>query len=288
MSSAISTYQLVPLANGSHTVRSCADQETFHPVAGPVAEAEALYVAQLQLRARAEEKAPEPFIVWDVGLGAGGNALTALRHLMSSRANIRVISFDRTLDALRFALAHSEALQFPRGFEAEIRALLARRSSIVRHHDFQANWDVLVGDFPARAAAAALNGDLPPPHVIFHDAFSPARNPEMWTLPLFENLFRCLAPQRPCSLATFSRSTLVRVTMLLAGFFVGAGQPVAGKEETTIAANTLKLIAKPLDRRWLKRARISQSAEPLREPIYRRAPLLPSTWERLRQHPQFA
>lgn len=109
----------------------------------------------------------------------------------------------------------------------------------------------------------------------------------MWTQPLFANLFQLLDPQRPCALTTFSRSTLIRVTLLLAGFFVGTGHPTGLKEETTVAANTLDLIAEPLDARWLERALRSHSAEPLREPIYSRKPLLPATAEKLRRHPQF-
>ena len=116
---------------------------------------------------------------------------------------------------------------------------------------------------------------------------SPARNPEMWTLSLFENLFRSLNQQRPCALATFSRSTIARTAMLLAGFFVGSGDPVAGKEETTVAASSLSLIERPLDARWLERARRSQSAEPLRGNFYSRASLSPETWQRLSAHPQF-
>ncbi len=109
----------------------------------------------------------------------------------------------------------------------------------------------------------------------------------MWTAPLFANLYRLLDPQRPCALATYSRSTLLRATLLVAGFFVGAGHATGEKEETTIAANTLALIAEPLDRRWLGRARRSTSAEPLAEPAYRQARLSPATWEKLREHPQF-
>ena len=108
------------------------------------------------------------------------------------------------------------------------------------------------------------------------------------TLPLFAALFRRLDPQRPCLLATYSRSTIPRVTLLLAGFFVGAGEAVAEKEETTVAANRRDLIERPLDARWLERARTSHSAEPLRTNEYRIAPLAPETWARLRQHPQFA
>jgi len=109
----------------------------------------------------------------------------------------------------------------------------------------------------------------------------------MWTLPLFSDLFRLLAPDRPCSLPTYSRSTLLRVTLLLAGFYVGVGHSTGEKEETTLAANTPDLIAEPLDRRWLQRAHRSTSAEPLAEPVYRQVPLTPASWEMLQQHPQF-
>src|SRR5437773_12399144 len=77
------------------------------------------------------------------------------------------------------------------------------------------------------------------------DAFSPAKNPAMWTLPLFSRLFQQLDPARPCALPTYSRSTMLRVTLLLAGFFVGVGHATGEKDETTIAANTLDLIAEP-------------------------------------------
>src|ERR1700723_1708913 len=81
-------------------------------------------------------------------------------------------------------------------------------------------------------------------------------------------LFRVLDPQRPCALANYTRSTLARMAMLLGGFFVGVGHATGFKEETTVAANALDLLAEPLDRRWFERALRSHSAEPLREAGY--------------------
>ena len=80
---------------------------------------------------------------------------------------------------------------------------------------------------------------------------------------------------------------MLRVTLLLAGFHVGVGHATGEKEETTLAANALELIAEPLDREWLQRARRSTSAEPMWEPLYRQAALSAATWEKLRRHPQF-
>ena len=154
-------------------------------------------------------------------------------------------------------------------------------------------WELHLGDFPgllqalAHPPAPSSARKLPAPHAILFDAFSPAKNPAMWTQPLFANLFRLLDPDRPCALPTYSRSTMLRVSLLLAGFFVGAGHATGEKEETTIAANSLGLIDEPLDRNWLQRARRSTSAEPLWEPVYRQARVAGETWEQLRLHPQF-
>ncbi len=151
-------------------------------------------------------------------------------------------------------------------------------------------WEFNLGDFPALLSnlkSKTQNSKLTPaPHAIFYDAFSPAKNPAMWTLPLFENLFRWLDPKHPCALTTYSRSTMIRATMLLAGFFVGVGHATGPKEETTIAANDLSLIAEPLNSRWLARAARSDSAEPLRGPVYRRERCLGRRLEKLRSHPQ--
>ena len=276
-------YELVRLANGTFSIRLLANGETFHPVIGPMAEAEALYIRQLKLRERSTLE--DKFVIWDIGSGAGGNVLTTLHGLKEVPAHLHIVSFDHTLGALRFALEHAGPLQFPVGFESLLEELLRTQRAEFRHGALRVSWGIHVGDFPV--ALAGAGPDWPAPHAIFFDAFSPARNPAMWTLPLFENLFRRLNPQRPCALATYSRSTIPRVTLLLAGFFVGAGEPVAEKEETTIAANSLELIERPLGARWLERARTSHSAEPLHADEYRIAPLAPETWERLCAHPQF-
>ena len=109
----------------------------------------------------------------------------------------------------------------------------------------------------------------------------------MWTVPLFADLFRRLDPQRPCSLANYTRSTMARVTMLLGGFFVGVGHPSGLKEETTVAANRIDLLDEPLDCSWLELAKSSHSAEPLNGLVYRQAPLSLEILEQLQQHPQF-
>jgi tRNA U34 5-methylaminomethyl-2-thiouridine-forming methyltransferase MnmC len=291
-------YQLVPLANGENTLFSARYGEKLHPGLGPSAEAELLYVRQLKIRERLAAQ-PGEFVIWDVGLGAAANALAVLRATRELSGRLRLVSFDNTSEPLAFALKHAAALGYLAGYEPQLAALLQAQCAEFANGQLRVRWEFQLGDFPTllerrfpprlvrNAAPLRPGSELATPDAIFFDAFSPAKNPGMWTLPVFEHLFRALDPARPCALTTYSRSTLIRATLLLAGWHVGVGHATGRKEETTIAANSLELIAEPLDARWLERAARSDSAEPLREPVHARAPLAPRTLAALRRQPQF-
>jgi tRNA U34 5-methylaminomethyl-2-thiouridine-forming methyltransferase MnmC len=278
-------YRIVRLATGAYSVHSLAHAETFHPVIGPVAEAQALYVSQLR-RLHRQQNHADPFVIWDVGLGAAANALTVIHAARDVPCSIRLLSFDHTLAPLEFALAHPQHLEYLAGYQAQLSTLLSQREACFREGSCSIHWNIHLADFPSLLADPAAQL-LAKPQLVMFDAFSPAKNPGMWTLGLFTKVFELLDHRCPCVLPTYSRSTLLRVTLLLAGFFVGVGHATGEKEETTIAANTLDLIEEPLDQRWLQRVQRSSSAQPLLEPIYRQAPLSSECWQRLQSHPQF-
>ena len=234
-----------------------------------------------------QKKAPENNVVLVMGKSGAANAIALLRATREISGRLRLVSFDNTAEPLEFALQNAAALDYPAGCEMQMAELLRKKCTAFQNGNCAVVWKFHLGDFPAWLES--LNGGRAPtpPHVIFFDAFSPAKNPGMWTLPVFENLFRALDPACSCALTTYSRSTMIRATLLLAGFFVGVGHATGMKEETTVAANTLDLIAEPLNVRWLERAQRSDSAEPLCAPVYSRAKLSPATAETLRRHHQF-
>ena len=277
-------YQLVTLANGERTLFSAGYGEKMHPGLGPRAEADLLYVRQLHIGERLAKTFGE-FVIWDIGLGAAANATAVLHATTRIPGRLRLVSFDNTAEPLEFTLKNSAVLGFVSGYEDQLSELLLAKKTAFSIGSLHVDWQFQLGDFPTWMSLG--RGAVPPPHAVFYDAFSPAKNPAMWTLSVFQNLYRALDPQRPCALTTYSRSTVLRTTLLLAGFFVGVGHATGMKEETTIAANTRDLISEPLDHRWLARAQRSHSAEPLRQPVYSRAPLTSASISGLLTHPQF-
>ena len=103
-------------------------------------------------------------------------------------------------------------------------------------------------------------------------------NPALWSVAAFHALrARCAAE---ATLFTYSTATSVRAALLLAGFFVGVGDPSGPKQETTAAATRRELLARPLDARWLSRLDRSSAPFPPDGP--------PDAAERVRIHPQFS
>ncbi len=270
-------FEIVTVASGARSLRSRAHGETFHPVVGPMIEARGLHVEQQRLVERAHATT-DVFVIWDVGLGAAANAIAVIEALrtFAGGAQIELHSFDETTAPLAYALAHAEALEYLAPHRDAVERLLAENEA----SDGVIRWRLHGGDFRSQFDAA------PAPHAILYDPYSPKANPELWTLDHFTRLRARLDPARPCLLSNYTRSTAVRVTLLLAGFFVGHGQATGEKDQTTIAANELELIAVPLDSAWLARVRRSTQSAPLRGG--NGGPIGDADWTALLNHAQFA
>jgi tRNA U34 5-methylaminomethyl-2-thiouridine-forming methyltransferase MnmC len=272
-------FEIVTLLSGVRSLRSRANGETFHPVVGPMAEAVGLHVRQQRLVERAEMTAG-PFVIWDVGLGAAANAVAGLEAFAGRAAGapIELHSIDRTTAPLAFALDHAATLEYLAAHAMAARQLLAHHAWTARASGL--HWHFHPGDLRATMETA------PAPHAILYDPYSPATNPDLWTLEHFTALRSRLVPARPCLLTNYTRSTAVRVTLLLAGFFVGCGHATGEKDQTTVASNTLDLLDEPLDAAWLRRVERSTRSGPHRTHGGEQR-ISAVDMERLRQHPQF-
>lgn len=270
-----STFEIVALKYGGYSLRSVERGETFHPGIGPVEEARLLHIQQQDIATRARELGR--FVLWDVGLGAAANAVAALGELEGVDAEVEIHSFDKSLNSLRFALENSETLPYLNPYRELVSSLVAEGE--VRLGGLR--WVYHHGDFRTEMR----KGGISAPNSIFYDPYSPATNREMWTLHHFEGLRQVAGPD--CLLSTYTRSTAVRVTLLLAGFFVGTGCEIGEKAETTVAASRLSLLKRPLPNNWLERVKVSRNGSPMRDPVYSITPISAADLSALRRHPQF-
>ena len=280
-----SGFELVELRGGGRSIRSLTHGETMHIGTNPRTEALELHIEQQRLVERVGEwNQDRPFVIWDIGLGPAGNALTALEALRGTTAAVEIHSFEISTEVLEFALLHAEALEYLVGWEAVITQLLNEGETAPLPN---VRWVLHRGDFSRDIAKGQLKA--PAPSAIFFDPYSPARNLEMWNLETFRALWKVVSvpDTPPCLMTNYTRSTAVRVTMALAGWFVGTGVPTGEKSETTIVANRLELLARPLGKAWLSRVHSSTNSTPIRGRNDERGPISPEDFATLKALPQF-
>jgi len=207
---------------GFASIQHVASGEIMHWLNPPDGEAERVYVAQSEL-IRAAIAGARPLVVWDVGLGAAHNAMALIRALDAAPAHapVELVSFEIDLDALRLALANTGPFAHLRHPAPNI---LAHRGRFERE---RLTWTLIEGDFLARLAEA------PRPDVIFYDPFSAKVDTPLWSLEAFRAIRDHITG--PLELFTYTTSTAIRSSLLLAGFDVARGAPSGAKAETTIA-----------------------------------------------------
>jgi queuine tRNA-ribosyltransferase len=247
------SHELVHTRKGLVAMRSLDAGEVMHPGVGPLVEAELLYVRQSRLGERLRNTRERNLVLFDVGMGAGSNALAARaasERAPASAARLELVSFERDMGALALALTQPAdfALEGESGEAA--RALLAHG----RHETARTCWRLQHGD-----VWEALARETCPADIVFWDPFSPRANPDLWTVAAFAAVRR--AAHVRCTLFTYSASTAVRSALLLAGWAVGVGESIGDKAATTAAAIVATDLVRPLDRRWL--ARLSRPDVPL-------------------------
>lgn len=274
------SYELRRQSNGSWALYHSGLRETMHPHLGPWEEATRLYVAGSGLEASFIGRVPRrDVVVFDVGLGGAANALAAIACraalARSGRAvhDLMLVSFERDLEALAFAIDHADRLPYVRGSLDALRSVLDSGQWSAPG----VRWVLRQGDFARCIQAEPCRADI-----VFFDPFSHRANPALWSVPVLESVYRCRRPGSGQRLVTYSSALSVRAALLLAGYYVGEGVRLDGRP-TTIAATDFADLAEPLDERWLQRWRKERDPWPALTPPQRH----PAIREALLAHPQW-
>ncbi len=286
----LGNYEVHFAPQGFASIRQISSGEIMHSRTPPMEEAQRLYIEQSGLAARLRISAGEnsdtaaPLVIWDVGLGAAANAMSAILCYEDLAVTERVrpmhvVSFENDLDPLKLAFLHNREFTYLR--HAGVGGILdAGRWQSPRHTGLQ--WTLLLGDFAEKIPASPA-----PPDLIFFDMFSSKTDAELWTLGAFRKIFAACR-DRAVELFTYTCSTPVRASLLAAGFHVARGRGTVDKTDTTIALTPAALGTPPrhelLAHDWLGRWTRSAAKFPADIPASEHA----AFEHAIRSHPQFA
>ncbi len=195
-------------ADGSFSLFSSAFAERFHSASGALSEARHTVVGPAEL-----ERFPpgSTVVVVDVCVGTGSNTAALLEAAASRQLQLHWRGLELDSRPLQLALADRG---FGAQWSAEALAPLHQLAAAGHWSSSLGSGEILWGDARGRLAelSSALQGQV---DLVLHDAFSPRRCPQLWSLEFLAGLAQLLAPQG--RLLSYCSAAAVRASLKLAG-----------------------------------------------------------------------
>ncbi len=216
---------LVMTGDGTYTLYLPEYDEHMHSLSGAYEEALLKHV----LPSGILERKKSALQVLDVGFGLGYNTLALLAEL--ERTAYQGVVTIVALEQDRSLIAALTSIRFD-DYRARLYASLQDAYIGGSSTAGKFSVSVLFGD--ARNVIISLHDEAF--DAVFFDPFSPSRNPELWSVDFFRQIYRTMNDQ--AMLTTYSSAPQVRAALRETGFFIGRGPSVGGKREGTIASKS--------------------------------------------------
>lgn len=216
--------------DGSSTLYSPRYRQCYHSRRGAVSEARQVFLENSGIAGLLDSG--REVRVLEVGFGSGLNFLVTADRARECGAALHHVALERALPSAEqlLALGHGRFLRHPELFErfVALRAGVDGDSECWRCEFGRIRLEVRFGD----ACQASLEADRY--QAVYHDAFSPEVNAELWSEGFLGRLFGALAPGG--KLATYTVQGAVRRRLAALGFEVEKRPgPPGGKREVLVA-----------------------------------------------------
>jgi len=205
-SSTKADYDLIITEDGSHTLFVPAIDECYHSTHGAVQESKHIFIeAALKQCTKTEIR------VLEIGFGTGLNAFLTMIEAERSDKKIHYTSLEK------YPVEVGKALQlnYPEAFPAVSREIFELLHTSVWGEEVQIGSNFWLTKIEADFTQFNFNEMF---DVVYFDAFSPEKQPEMWSVELFEKIFIQCNPG--AVLTTYCAKGVVRRAMQSAGFQV--------------------------------------------------------------------
>lgn len=203
--------------DGSHTLFAPAISETYHSVHGAVQESLHVFI-QTGLRMHTKKN----ISILEIGFGTGLNAFLSMLEAQQSQLHINYT----TLELYPIPTERALFLNYP-----EVIAPDKKSWFEYLHNSSWGNWNMLTENFSLQKVNTDFTKYSPESEydLVYFDAFSPEKQPEMWTFELFEKIYQHC--NSGAILTTYCAKGAVRRALQQAGFTVERIPGPPGKRE---------------------------------------------------------
>jgi tRNA U34 5-methylaminomethyl-2-thiouridine-forming methyltransferase MnmC len=214
------TNKLVITNDGSHSIFNPEVNETYHSKHGAIVEAEYVFIKNGLL---AEKK--KQFNILEVGFGTGLNALLTAQKAQQKKIDI----IYHGIELYPVTKENYSQLNFTELIGEE-------KSKLLQLH--VCNWEEehLINNFfklTKKKIAVENYTSKTKFDIIYFDAFSPEKQPELWTVEIFQNMYDLLNENG--FLVTYCAKGVVKRTMKAVGFEIIVLDGPPGKRQMTRA-----------------------------------------------------
>ncbi len=237
--------EIIKTRDGSFTLISKEYGEPYHSVyAGAVRECYEKFLLPSGLIDKAKKS--KKIIIIDIGFGLGYNSVVAIHHLknINPTIEIKIYGLDKTFP--------SKLPPMPEPYGNLHNKVWKNRDALERQGILI---ELIEGDIRNTIDSIKDKADA-----IFHDPFSPFRNPEMWTIDLLREITSKLKEDGVW--VSYTSALCVRKALKMLGFFVGESSPVGRRRGGTVCSPTIRFKLSLQEERKLK---ISPYAIPLKD-----------------------
>ena len=215
-------HQWVKTDDGSFTLFSEAFQETCHSSTGAKAETLFNYIVGCQIKEQLNTR--KALSVLEVGFGLGIGFLMTYDELLHSSYPWKFLSLEIDQALLEWFRLEYKDHPFLKNLKWNGSILEAKTENIHL---------IILGGDARKTLPAFLDKNIQEIDAIYQDAFSPKKNPILWTTEWFELLKKYSNPG--VILSTYSSSSSIRKSLLEAGWILNKGPQFGAKRASTRA-----------------------------------------------------
>ena len=216
--------QIVLTEDGSHSVLHPELHETYHSIHGAIQESEHTFID-----AGLRQCKQSSLNILEIGFGTGLNAFLTLVETEKTQQKV----FYTAIELYPLSSESAASLNYPDLIAKDKKNVfyLLHSSPWQKHISLTKNFNLykILEDFTTFRLTGTYD-------LVYFDAFSPEKQPEMWTNERFQMLYDCCNPN--AILTTYCAKGTVRRALQTAGFSVERIPGAKGKREMLRAKKT--------------------------------------------------